>query len=104
MLSLAVGLLLAVPAPAPGRPFAEERLLLDRRLETLRRILPDGPVPSADTTHLRGLAEGARLGRVEIEARPPTQSAYPPGINRTMTVSGGRRTGSWGAIPLHRLR
>ena len=33
-------------APA-GRPFAEERLLLDRRLETLRRILPDGAATAA---------------------------------------------------------
>ena len=89
MLSLAVGLLLAVPAPAPGRPFAEERLLLDRRLETLRRILPDGPVPSADTTHLRGLAEGARLGRVEIEARPPTQSGTRGEAAYDLTALGG---------------
>ena len=33
---------------AAERPFAEERELLDRRLETLRRILPDGPNPGSD--------------------------------------------------------
>jgi hypothetical protein len=32
-------------AAAVQRPFPDERLLLDRRLETLRRILPDGPFP-----------------------------------------------------------
>ena len=45
MVTLPLVLLLAVPA---ARPFADERLLLDRRLEALRRILPDGPQPAAD--------------------------------------------------------
>ena len=58
----------------PARPFAEERLLLDRRLETLRRILPDGPTASADVLLVRDLAEGARLARVEIQPRPPVES------------------------------
>jgi hypothetical protein len=68
VLSLILGLLLTVPG---DRPFAEERLLLDRRLETLRRILPDGPLPAADTQHLRSLADGAQLAGVEIQPRPP---------------------------------
>ncbi len=63
--------LLAVP---PARPFAEERLLLDRRLETLRRILPDGPTASADVLVVRDLAEVARLARVEVQPRPPVES------------------------------
>jgi hypothetical protein len=71
VLKLLLGVLLLAPS---GRPFSEERLLLDRRLETLRRILPDGPVASADLHHLRSLAEGAQLGRVEIEARPPAET------------------------------
>ena len=33
---------------AAERPFTEERELLDRRLETLRRILPDGSNPGSD--------------------------------------------------------
>jgi hypothetical protein len=57
-----------------ARPFPEERLLLDRRLETLRRILPDGPTPSADVLVVRDLAEAARLARVEVQARPPVES------------------------------
>jgi hypothetical protein len=70
VLSLLVALLIAPPAQ---RPFAEERLLLDRRLETLRRILPDGPVAAADTAHIRDLAATSQLGGVEIEARPPEE-------------------------------
>jgi hypothetical protein len=57
-----------------ARPFPEERLLLDRRLETLRRILPDGPTPSADVLVVRDLAEAARLARVEVQPRPPLES------------------------------
>lgn len=64
--------LLAVVQPA--RPFNEERLLLDRRLETLRRILPDGPNPVADVAIVREMAEGAKLGRVALAARPPVET------------------------------
>jgi hypothetical protein len=71
MVTLPLALLLAVPA---ARPFADERLLLDRRLEALRRILPDGPQPAADVALVRGLAEGARLANVEVGARAPTES------------------------------
>jgi hypothetical protein len=71
LLALCVALL----AVQPARPFAEERLLLDRRLETLRRILPDGPTASADVLVVRDLAEAARLARVEVQPRPPGESA-----------------------------
>ncbi|HSD66396.1 MAG TPA: hypothetical protein VLF95_06835, partial [Vicinamibacteria bacterium] len=67
-------LLAALLAVQPARPFAEERVLLDRRLETLRRILPDGPTGSADVLLVRDLAEAARLARVEVQARPPVES------------------------------
>jgi hypothetical protein len=87
VLSLVVGLLLATPVS--DRPFAEERLLLDRRLETLRRILPDGPMESADTAHVRSLAERARVGRVEIEARAPVQSGTRGEAVYEMTALGG---------------
>jgi hypothetical protein len=53
------------------RPFTEERLLLDRRLEALRRILPDGANAVADAALVRGMAEQARLLSVESLARPP---------------------------------
>jgi hypothetical protein len=67
---LALVTLLAAP---PARTFGEERQLLDRRLETLRRILPDGPTPLADTAVLRELCEQARLARLEITPRPPLE-------------------------------
>ena len=68
------GLLALLAAAAPARDFAEERMLLDRRLETLRRILPDGPSPLADLAHIRQLAEAAKVLRVEATARPPAES------------------------------
>jgi len=71
MLALLLGTLLAA---GPPRPFADERLLLDRRLETLRRILPDGPNPAADVTTVRALATAARLSRLEIAARAPVEA------------------------------
>jgi hypothetical protein len=57
-----------------GRPFPEERALLERRLETLRRILPDQPYPQGDVALVRELAEGAHLGSLEVTARPPMES------------------------------
>jgi hypothetical protein len=86
VLSLLVGLLLAVPA---DRPFAEERLLLDRRLETLRRILPDGAASAADIRHVRDLASGAQLGRVEVQARAADGNGTPAVGAYTLTAMGG---------------
>ncbi|HEY7513909.1 MAG TPA: type 4a pilus biogenesis protein PilO, partial [Vicinamibacteria bacterium] len=68
------GLLAFLATAAPPRDFAEERMLLDRRLETLRRILPDGPSPLADVSHVRQLAETAKVLRVEVAARAPLES------------------------------
>jgi hypothetical protein len=56
------------------RPFPEDRNLLDRRLETLRRILPDGPSPVADAAYMRDLAVQAGLADVQAIARPPLES------------------------------
>ena len=86
MLSLLVGVLLVAPA---DRPFAEERILLDRRLETLRRILPDGPVAAADTAHVRDLAAGVQLGGLEIEARAPEASTTRGVVAYDLTALGG---------------
>lgn len=66
--------LLTLLVAAADRPFADERLLLDRRLETLRRILPDGPSPLADAAIVRELAVSAKLASVEALARPPVES------------------------------
>jgi len=73
----------------PARPFPEERLLLDRRLETLRRILPDGPAPSADVLVVRDLAEAARLARVEVQPRPPVESGTRGEVVLDLTALGG---------------
>ena len=64
-------LLLAV---AVQRPFPDERLLLDRRLETLRRILPDGPFPSSDSALVKEMADGSRLTDVLVQARSPRET------------------------------
>lgn len=61
-------------APTLERPFEDERSLLDRRLETLRRILPDGPRPGVDMAVVKELAEGAHLVQADIAARPPLES------------------------------
>ena len=58
MLWVLIGLLAAAPY---NRPFGVERQLLERRLETLRRILPDGPTPDSDVALVRQIAEGAHL-------------------------------------------
>jgi hypothetical protein len=86
VLSLPLPALLAVP---PARPFSEERLLLDRRLETLRRILPDGPNASADSMLVRDLAGAARLARVEIQPRPPVESGPRGEVVLDLTALGG---------------
>ena len=66
--------LVALLATPPARPFNEERLLLDRRIETLRRILPDGPTPQADIAVVRELGEQSRLARLEVASRPALEA------------------------------
>jgi hypothetical protein len=56
------------------RPFPDERLLLDRRLETLRRILPDGPSPTSDAALVKEMADGARLTDVLVQSRSPRET------------------------------
>lgn len=67
---LAALLLIAAAQP---RTFAEERLLLDRRLEGLRRLLPDGPTAASDVAALREVAQGVRLQGFEATPRPPIE-------------------------------
>jgi hypothetical protein len=83
-------LALVVLAATATRPFQEERLLLDRRLETLRRILPDGPNPGSDVALVRELADGAKLGSVEALARPPVESTGPKADVAIDLVAAGR--------------
>lgn len=68
----ALGVLLLVAAAE--RPFTEERELLDRRLETLRRILPDGANPGSDVALVTELAHGARLMGLEVLPRGPVEN------------------------------
>ena len=56
------------------RPFPDERLLLDRRLETLRRILPDGPFPTSDAALVKEMADGAKLTDVLVQTRAPRET------------------------------
>jgi hypothetical protein len=67
-------LLLLLPALVSARTFPEERQLLDRRLEALRRVLPDGPHPEYDVTHVTELARAAGLTGLRIEARAPLEN------------------------------
>ena len=86
VLNLLIAVLLVAPS---GRPFAEERLLLDRRLETLRRILPDGAAAAADTRHVRELAGAAQLGRLETRPLPPDETRSPGVASYELTAMGG---------------
>jgi hypothetical protein len=65
----AVLLILAALAP-PVRSFEEERTLLSRRLETLRRILPDGRHPTLDVAQVEQLAAEAGIPGLRVVARP----------------------------------
>ena len=71
MRRMSPALLLLWLAVVPTRPFPDERHMLDRRLEAVKRVLPDGPTGSADAALVRELAERAGLTRVESQARPP---------------------------------
>jgi hypothetical protein len=82
-------LLAALLAAAPVRGFADERLLLDRRLEALRRVLPDGPAAAADVQHVRDLAAQARLARVEIQPRAPVESGTRGEVVLDVSALGG---------------
>jgi hypothetical protein len=85
---MCVPLLAALLVVTLPRPFPEERLLLDRRLETLRRILPDGPSPGADAALVRDLALAAHLVRVEIGARPPVENGLRGDVILDLSAAG----------------
>ncbi len=82
-------LIVLLAAVQPGRPFADERLLLDRRLETLRRILPDGPTAAADVLLVRDVAETVHLARLEIQPRAPVESGTRGELVLDVTALGG---------------
>jgi hypothetical protein len=72
--SMTRALSLLLLAATVQRPFPDERLLLDRRLETLRRILPDGPFPSTDAALVKEMADGAKLADVLVTTRAPRET------------------------------
>src|SRR5437899_1361620 len=69
--------LVALLAAFAGRSFPEERILLDRRLETLRRILPDGPNPPSDRALVLEMAQSTGLESLDVQPRPPFDSRSP---------------------------
>ena len=81
----ALGVLLL--ATMPVRPFGEERLLLDRRLETLRRILPDAPNPASDVALVGDLARAAAIS-LDVRARAPLETATQGDVPVDVTGSG----------------
>ena len=70
MAQMWVALLLLSASLADGRSFEDERHLQRRRLETLRRILPDGRRAEADLALVHRLADEAALEQVTLSERP----------------------------------
>jgi hypothetical protein len=66
--------LIVLAAAMVQRPFPDERLLLDRRLETLRRILPDGPSPTTDAAVVKEMADSSKLVEVLVQTRAPLET------------------------------
>lgn len=83
MLNLSLVLLAALAQGVPGRPYAEERQLLDRHLALLARPLPDAATPDHDASVLRQLAVESGLRNVEVG---------PPTITETGSLGQSRRT------------
>ena len=75
--------LAALLQATPGRPYREERQLLDRHLAQLARALPDAPSPGEDAALLLQLATEGGLRNVEIG---------PPTITETGPLGQSRRT------------
>src|SRR5581483_3817848 len=68
-----IAALLLAAALAP-RPFAEERDLLDRRLATVARALPDGAHAPVDIAYTKALADAAHLQISSVAARSPVEA------------------------------
>jgi hypothetical protein len=70
-----------------GRPYAEERQLLDRHLAQLRRSLPDGPTPEADATLLGQIASEAGLRNIAVGSPTITESGALGQSRRVITAT-----------------
>jgi len=84
MLSLFVAVSLA--QTVPGRPYAEERQLLDRHLAQLTRPLPDAPTPEEDAKLLFRLAAEAGLRDVSVGEPTITETGSLGQSRRTLTA------------------
>lgn len=84
-LSLVV-LVALLQAPA-GRPYSEERQLLDRHLAQLARPLPDAPSPDQDATLLKELAKEAGLRNIEVGAPTITEMGAVGQSRRMLTAA-----------------
>lgn len=70
-----------------GRPYAEERQLLDRHLAQLRRSLPDGPTPEADATLLGQIASEAGLRNIAVGSPTITETGALGQSRRVITAT-----------------
>jgi hypothetical protein len=79
--------LLALLQSATGRPYPEERQLLDRHLTSLSRALPDGATPDADATLLKQIAAEAGLRNVVVGAPTVTETGTLGQSRRSLTAA-----------------
>ena len=78
-------LVLAAAQVGPARPFAEERQILDRHLQALARVLPDGATPVEDAALVSQIAAEAGLRNFEVGPPTVTESASSGQTRRTIT-------------------
>lgn len=86
MLPLSLVVLVSLQG-GPGRPYSEERQLLDRHLVQLSRALPDAPAPNDDATLLEQLAAEAGLRNLEIGQPTITEVGALGQSRRTLTAT-----------------
>ena len=87
VLSLSLTLLVTLLQGAPGRPYSEERQLLDRHLTQLARALPDAPTPDEDEALLNRLAAEVGLRQVELGAPTITETGALGQSRRTLSAT-----------------
>ncbi len=75
-----------IQSPPPGRPYSEERQLLDRHLAQLARPLPNGPSPEGDAALLKQVALDSGLRSVEIGAATITETGSLGQSRRSVTA------------------
>lgn len=87
MISLSLLLAAALLQGPPGRPYGEERQLLDRHLAQLSRPLPDLPTPDDDALLLNQLATASGLRDIVVGAPTITESGSLGQSRRTITAA-----------------